>query len=1055
MSTPTPSEPPFGLEASIPPPEITMLSDTPPTAELPAEGEAIDTATVPGYKVLGLLGRGAMGVVYKARQIKLNRIVALKMILAGGHAGEDDLIRFHTEAESIARLQHPNIVQIHEVGEHGGLPYFSLEFCPGGSLDQKLNGTPLPPMEAAAVVEQLARGMEAAHRKGVVHRDLKPANVLLAEDGTPKITDFGLAKKLDETGQTQMGVIMGTPSYMAPEQAGGRSKESTEASDTYALGAILYECLTGRPPFKAATPLDTILQVVSDEPAPPRQLNPLVPADVQTICLKCLRKEPARRYATAKDLADDLRRFQRREPITARPVGWLERGWRWCRRNTIVASLVATAGALGILVIVATSVGYWQTAQALIEVDQARETAQTARAKESAERELATRQRDAARRNLYLAHIHLAQQAWETHDIRRLAELLEGQVPQEGEADFRGWEWYYLRDQTRGLLSLRGSKALVTSIAWSPDGTRLASAGEHASQSGELRVWDLGTGRELFTLDADLPYPVHTVSWSPDGKRLAWGGGRSGGFRNTIPGEIHIWNLQRGEKILDFRGQMGPVHSVAWSPDGRRLATVGGAFGPPGQAKVWDTVSAKELLSLEGHKRQVNMVSWSLDGLKLATASTDGTIKIWEGKSGKEVRTLRGHRLAVYSALWSPDGRRLASTSADQTAKIWDASTGQEVLTLPAARDVSLSWHPDGGHVSLNYPDGTVKIWQLTPQKELETLHSHVLTISASAWSPDTQRLALASRDQTILIWDKRPIPEALVLHGEAKPVNSVAWSRDGKRLATIGTGVKIWDTVSGRLMHNMPGPAGGAVFSVSWSPDGRRLVWAGTKRIDATLQVCDTSTGQDLHTWNGHLVPALTVAWSPDGRRIASGSADRTIKLWDAASWQEIRKLNGHAGRVYSVTWGPDGRWLASASQDGTVRLWDVAGGREPVVLGGPAGTLRSVAWSPDGHLLASGGVDLKIWETTTGAELRTLRGHSAPVMGVAWGSDPVTDRQRLASVSADGTLKLWDLVTGQEVLTLRSEKGPFSSVAWSPEGQRLVAGAIDGSIKVWTASR
>jgi serine/threonine-protein kinase len=282
-----------------------------------------------------------MGVVYRARQTKLGRLVALKMILSGAHAGEAGVARFRTEAEAIARLQHPNIVQVYEVGEQAGLPYFSLEFCGGGSLEKKLSGTPLPPGKAAALVETLARAMQAAHAQHVIHRDLKPANVLLTEDGTPKITDFGLAKKLDEAGQTQSGAILGTPSYMAPEQAGGQSKELGPMCDIYALGAVLYECLTGRPPFKAATPLDTVLQVISDEAVPPTQLQSKVPRDLETICFKCLRKEPARRYESAAALADDLRRFAERRPIVARPVGRLERSAKWVRRNPVLAGAAA------------------------------------------------------------------------------------------------------------------------------------------------------------------------------------------------------------------------------------------------------------------------------------------------------------------------------------------------------------------------------------------------------------------------------------------------------------------------------------------------------------------------------------------------------------------------------------------------------------------------------------------------------------------------------------------------------------------------------------------
>jgi hypothetical protein len=295
---------------------------------------------MPGYEIIRELGRGGMGVVYLARQTNLGRNVALKMILSGIHAGETDLARFKTEAEAIARLQHPNIVQVFEVGEHSGLPYLSLEYCGGGSLEKKLNGTPPPPRAAAALVETLARAMQAAHTKGVIHRDLKPANVLLTEDGTPKVTDFGLAKKLDEAGQTASGAVVGTPSYMAPEQAGGASpgREPGESgigplADVYALGAILYECLTGRPPFRAATALDTILQVIAEEPVPPTRLRAKVPRDLEIICLKCLSKQPGQRYESAAALADDLARWQRGEPICARALTWGRRMGRSLRRQ--------------------------------------------------------------------------------------------------------------------------------------------------------------------------------------------------------------------------------------------------------------------------------------------------------------------------------------------------------------------------------------------------------------------------------------------------------------------------------------------------------------------------------------------------------------------------------------------------------------------------------------------------------------------------------------------------------------------------------------------------
>jgi hypothetical protein len=325
---------------------------------------------IEGYEVLRELGRGGMGVVYQARHLRLNRVVALKMILSGGHAGEQDLARFLAEAEAVAALQHAHVVQLFDFGQHEGLPFFTLEFVAGGSLADKFKDTPLTPGEAARVVEQIARGMHYAHQQGIVHRDLKPANVLLAEDGTPKITDFGLAKRVEVgSGLTASGAVMGTPSYMAPEQASGEGKRVGPAADVYALGAILYECLTDRPPFRAATALDTLLQVVAAEPVPVRQLQPEVPADLETICHKCLQKEPGKRYASAEELAEDLRRFQSGEPVRARPVGRVERTWRWCRRNPVVAGLAAVV----VLVLLAgTAVSWYFAVDATQQADKAR-----------------------------------------------------------------------------------------------------------------------------------------------------------------------------------------------------------------------------------------------------------------------------------------------------------------------------------------------------------------------------------------------------------------------------------------------------------------------------------------------------------------------------------------------------------------------------------------------------------------------------------------------------------------------------------------------------------
>jgi serine/threonine protein kinase len=415
-----------------------------PTIDLPVTGARHVCAPplIPGYELLGLLGQGGMGVVYKARQIALNRSVALKMVLAGAAAKQEQLSRFRAEAETLACLQHPGIVQIFEIGEHEGRPYFALEYVNGGSLDKQLASTPQPPQEAAALVEKLARTMQVAHERGIVHRDLKPANILLVHaeptpDTThhsrlstyqPKITDFGLAKQLDgDSGQTRTGQILGTPSYMAPEQATGRLTDIGAATDVYALGAILYEALTGRPPFRGATSVETLMQVTNDEPVAPTRLNPQVPRDLETVCLKALQKEIARRYRMAHDLADDLRRYLDGVPVQARPLSTWERGWKWaCRRPALAGLLGVSVVAALALVGSAVSLFYSVKLQgALIEAE--------------SQRQDANQQRALARRYMYVAQMNLADRAAQLGHIQQVRELLQMHLPAAGEVDLRGF----------------------------------------------------------------------------------------------------------------------------------------------------------------------------------------------------------------------------------------------------------------------------------------------------------------------------------------------------------------------------------------------------------------------------------------------------------------------------------------------------------------------------------------------------------------------------------------------------------------------------------------
>ena len=494
------------------------------------EPTAAARSSVPGerihyfgdYEVLEEIGRGGMGVIYKARQVSLNRVVALKMILAGRLANEQDIQRFHSEAEAAAKLEHPGIVPIFEIGQHAGQHYFSMGFVEGQSLAKRVAAGPLSPRRAAELVAQIAETVHYAHERGIIHRDLKPANVLLDRSGQPHVTDFGLAKELRrDSDLTGTGQILGTPSYMPPEQAAGKSDPIGPTADVYALGAILYCLLTGRPPFQAATPVDTLRQVLEQLPVSVSQLNGQVPLDLETISLKCLEKDPRRRYATALELAEELERYLDGRPILARPVGFFERTGRWCRRNPVVAGLITTAVlCLVVGTVVSSYFAVEASKRATMEAierrraDAARQAAETARKiaesekrradveaqrattkaaealreKTAAEKQkqIAEDNAQLARRHLYIADMNLAQNAWEATNIQVVLDLLERHRPKEGQEDLRGFEWYYWnRLCHRDLLTLKGHTRPVSSVAFSPDG-QADCLGERGSDSEVL-----------------------------------------------------------------------------------------------------------------------------------------------------------------------------------------------------------------------------------------------------------------------------------------------------------------------------------------------------------------------------------------------------------------------------------------------------------------------------------------------------------------------------------------------------------------------------------------
>ena len=641
-------------------------------------GPAAGRTSVPGYEVIAELGRGGMGVVYKARQVGLNRLCALKMILAGGHAGSDERRRFHAEALAAARLQNTHIVQVYEVGASEGKSFFAMEYCPGGSLADRLDGPPMHPREAAQIVHTLARAVHAAHAAGIVHRDLKPANVLLDADGEPKITDFGLAKFLDAgQGQTQTGAVLGTPGYMAPEQAGGKAKAVGPPADVYALGAILYALLTGRPPFQAATPLDTLLQVVSDDPVPPSRLRVKTPRDLETICLKCLQKDPRQRYATADALAEDLRRFLDHEPIQARPGSVVGRFGKWVQRRPAAAALIGL-GVLGVAVLV---LGVVLVVQTMLWVKD-RQSLQLAASPTGQEE---------------LADAHPFGLAF-SPDGRFLAAT-----------DRENGVRLIAANPDATTVTLRGHAQPVRGVAFirDQDGQWLASASGDAT----VKVWSLDLLKEAVqTFKGSHPAAVNAVAFSPDGQTVA------GACEDNT---VKLWDRKTGQERFVYREHQHAVHCVAFSADGRFVASGNGrALSPPsGDVKVWEAATGKTLWS-NTHKGPVFGVAFSPADDGLATAGSDYLVKLWSGVSGAVVRA-RATTGPVNAVAFSPNGRLLAYGLGDRTVHVEDAATGDErfICAGHGAEVALVAFTPDGKVLASAGVDGTIKFWDMETGK--------------------------------------------------------------------------------------------------------------------------------------------------------------------------------------------------------------------------------------------------------------------------------------------------------------------------------------------------
>jgi eukaryotic-like serine/threonine-protein kinase len=987
---------------------------------------------IAGYVIEGELGRGGMGVVYRARQVGLNRPCALKVILAGAHADPVAAVRFLGEAEAVAKLQHPNIVQIHSIGEADGLPFLELEYLPQGSLDRTLDGTPWPARRAATLIEALARGVSEAHRLEIIHRDLKPGNILIAADGTPKIADFGLAKSLNmESGLTATESIMGTPSYMAPEQAEGKNKQVGPLVDVYALGAILYELLTGRPPFRGTTMLETLEQVKTAEPVPPSRLVPGLSRDAETIALKCLQKDPAKRYTSAESLAEDLQRFLEDRPIRARRVSSAERLLLWGRRNKLVAGLLAG--------LVVTLVAGFVVS-----------TSQWIRAEANAE-QLA--------QQLYTSDMRVIQQLDEAGDVGRMGKLLRRHIPLAGKTDWRGFEWDVFWRRYRGAQPIRTLPLddAPWDMAATPSGQTVAIlVFDHANKKVQVILWDAATGREPRVFEGPRGKFAGAVALSPNGQVFATGSQFDG--RGRERGCVNIWDAATGELQQSLGGPNGldkdvEIGALAFSPDGKTLLSGSG----DGTINLWDLKTGHVLKTFKGHTEFVRGV-FSPDGSRIASASGDKTVKLWDVKSGNKLFTSRYLSYMVTSVAFSPgDGRYLAAGSWGSDARLWDVARPRdpheiELLGQPLTTALDVSFSPDGRYLAASNSN-TIRLWIVETGEAWATLKGHSNVVSSVAFLDGGRTLASGSSDRTVKLWDiARAGADRDVFSGHSGSVHSLAFTREGKTLASGGSDglIRLWDVESGRERPRLENPDKSPGVVLSLAIHGRILA-------DNRTCLWDLETGRLLKGLPTDRTTSWQVAFSHDGDgAILATASSEKVWLWDVSKWELRQSIPADLDGITSLAFSPDGRFLSAGGSDRTVRLWDVATGRELVNLDhrfrGHQGFVDSLAFSPDGRTLVSGSWDgtVKVWDVADAAK-PTLRHTLAEHAGMVWAVAYSPDGKTIASGSEDKTIKLWDPTTGRERCTLVGHTSKIRCLAFSRDGRILASGDGGGTIRYW----
>jgi WD40 repeat protein len=1019
------------------------------------------------YELLEEIARGGMGVVYRARQVSLNRVVALKMILSGHLASTSDVARFRAEATAAGQLDHPNIVPIYEVGTHAGMDYFSMKFVEGGSLAQWVANCRSKSADfqsqAARLLAQVARGVHYAHQRGTLHRDLKPANILLdrptaanpSAAGTPDssisnpqspvplVTDFGLAKQVEGGSQiTASGSVLGTPSYMAPEQATG-AKGLAVAADVYSLGAILFECLTGQPPFRAESMLETLRLVREQEPARPRSLDPSADPDLETIALKCLEKEAARRYESAAALADDLQRWLDGVPIEARPATTTERAWKWAKRRPAIAGLI---GAVAISLLIGTSVSAAFAVDASAEAQRAKEAARRAEeAKTEADRR-AEAEKD-AREKETVALAKETEARNEERNARKAAEEAQKQekaahdkavlAQKQAENEKNAKDKEYVRadgirlaaeaDAARFrdpglslLLAAEGVKRAPNHLTFNALYAALAECREERLFFGRSRGWD---DRGWYVYQGDVIF----ARYLPGAKRILAAAGNS----------LRVWEVDTGKVVGEWKGYNLKITSVALSPDSTHAAVTTQGYAPVRHADgtvynytdrvvyVVDLAKGTDVVRLRGSKQTQGTVAFDEQGKRLVASSWDGFARVYDSATGKLLREIKTGEHAPLMARFTPDGRHVltVTTNVNKGSFGYDSGGfGEGDKKLPTDPEIDPEARPLGpsGHGS-----GSMSGLDNTP-----TL--------AELWDAETgQSVAKFVKERS-----------GLFKLGRIWYPKSADLSPDGKLLAiSFPDVVGVWEVATGKSVFDLKGHEGD-VLGVAFRPGGKQIATVGA---DKTVRLWSLADGREVLRLRGHTAAVTGVRFATDGKKLVTWSDDKTARVWDVESGAEVVGLRGHTGGLRDAEFRPDGLRVVTAG-DLSVRVWNLEPPRMPDLnLQGHAGKVTAIAYSPDGKffLTASADQSARLWESATGKFVREF-GDGRPLGEVRSarfspdGKRVVTAAANRAATAGDKSVHsaviVWDVDTGKELLSLDELPTGATAAEFTPDAKRIL---------------